>query len=343
MKQLQVRGRAIGGDNPCWIIAEAGANADNDPAKARDLVGAAAMAGADAVKFQTYTASKISTRKAPLYWHGEERSQWECFDKLDKLPLDCLAKLVQDSPIPVFSTPFDLEAVDELDAMGVACFKVASADITYLDLVRRIAQKGKPVIISTGASNAEDVAGAVKACGQEGNESIALLQCTLKYPCPPSAINLRMMDTLRQVFRLPTGLSDHSLGIAIPMAAAALGASIIEKHFTLDKRAQGSPDHHMSVDPMDLEAMVRGIREVEAALGQRLKEAVPVEVPAVMYARRSVTAARLIEAGEVIRAEDLTCKRPGVGIGAQNQASIVGLVARRDIPEDTTLSWGDVQ
>jgi sialic acid synthase SpsE len=343
MRALSIEGREIGPGHPCWIIAEAGANADNDPARARDLVAAAAMAGADAVKFQTYTASKISTRTAPLYWQGAERSQWECFERLDKLPLETLARLVQDSTIPVFSTPFDLQAVDELDAMGVACFKVASADITYHALIRRIAQKGKPVLLSTGAASLEDVVEAVDVCLAEGNDRLALMQCTLKYPCPPHAIHLRMMEGLRRRFSYPVGLSDHSIGSAIPVGAAALGANLLEKHFTLDKSAKGSPDHAISADPVDLAEIVRGVRAVEAALGKAAKEPVAEEVQAQMYARRSVTTTRSIGVGEIIKASDLTCKRPATGIGAKLLDSVVGLTAKRDLPEDTTLGWGDVQ
>lgn len=326
------------------MIAEAGANADNDTVKARELVASAVSAGADAVKFQTYSASKISTRTAPLYWHGPEKSQWECFDKLDKLPLETLAQLVQDhSDIVVFSTPFDLVAVDELDQMGVQCFKVASADITYHELLRRVAQKGKPIILSTGAADLEDVAAAVRVCAEEGNQQLVLLQCTLKYPCPPQDINLRMMETLRQTFRFPVGLSDHSMGISIPMAAAALGACALEKHYTLDKTAKGSPDHGMSVDPYDLRQLVLGVRQVEAAMGRRHKHPVPAEVAAYTNARRSVTAARAIPAGKTIEPDDLTCKRPGSGITAAAERNIVGLIAARDIPEDTTLAWSDVR
>lgn len=339
---MHVKGRLIQNGGPCYVIAEAGVNHDNNPAKARDLIAAAALSGADAIKFQTYTASKISTRKAPLYWQGAEKSQWECFDKLDKLPSDVLAQLVQDSSITVFSTPFDLQAVDELDAMGVACFKIASADITYLDLVRKVAQKGKPIFLSTGAATMDDVAAAVFACVAEGNSQLALMHCTLKYPCPPQAINLRMMEGLRR-WTFPVGLSDHSIGISIPLAAAAMGAACIEKHYTLDKKSQGSPDHHMSVDPYDLAAMVGGIRAVEAALGSNQKQPVEEEVPAQLYARRSVTAARAIPAGKVLEAADLTAKRPGTGICASQLAKIVGCKAKRDIPEDSTLGWGDVQ
>lgn len=340
---IHIGGRAIGPGQPCWVIAEAGANADNDPHKARELVAQAVAAGADAVKFQTYEASKLTTRTAPLYWNGHEASQWECFDKLDKLPLRTLAHLVEDSPIPVFSTPFDLEAVDELDQMGVACFKVASADITYHALLRRIAQKGKPILISTGASKAEEVEDAIKVCAGEGNRSIVLLQCTLKYPCPPQAVHLRMMDDLRCRFRTPVGLSDHSIGLAVPFAAAALGADCLEKHYTLRKDDDGSPDHHMSVDPKDLAAMVKGIRDVEASMGQAKKEPVGEEVEALMYARRSVTTTQYVQAGETFTSGMLTCKRPGRGIAASSLDNVVGLRAKRNIAADISVTWGDVE
>lgn len=337
--ELKIANRRIGPGHPCWVIAEAGANHDSNPVKARELVHAAAEAGADAVKFQTYQASKLSTRTAPLYWNGHEASQWECFDKLDKLPLEELAKLVQDSPIPVFSTPFDLEAVDELDAMGVACFKLASADITYRDLVERVASKGKPVLLSTGASTIPEIFEAIGWCHSVGNRDVALLQCTLKYPCPPEAVNLRMMDDLQR-FGRPVGLSDHSIGLAVPFAAAALGASMLEKHYTLRKDDQGSPDHHMSVDPAELAAMVRGIRQVEAALGAHHKEPVGAEAEALLYARRSVTTTQAVRTGQTFTAGMLTAKRPGTGVPPST--SLVGQVAKHDLAPDTTVSWGDV-
>jgi N,N'-diacetyllegionaminate synthase len=340
---VKIGDRVIGSAHPCWIVAEAGANADNDPVKARDLVQQAWNAGADAVKFQTYQASKLSTRTAPLYWNGHETSQWECFDKLDKLPLDALAKLVQDSPIPVFSTPFDLEAVDELDAMGVVCFKVASADITYHALIRRIAQKGKPIILSTGASTPQEIAEVIAGCLGEGNDKLILLQCTLKYPCPVEEINLRMMEDLRTLFHCPVGLSDHSIGLSVPFAAAALGASVIEKHYTLRKHDKGSPDHHMSVNPKDLAQMVKGIREVETCLGHDRKGPVEVEGPALLYARRSVTLTQAVPAGTTLTAGMLTCKRPGTGIPAYGISSVVGTITTRDLAADTTVTWGDVQ
>lgn len=340
---IQIKGRQIGPGQPCFVIAEAGANADNDPAKAQELVAQAWNAGADAVKFQTYQASKLSTRTAPLYWNGHETSQWECFDKLDKLPLDCLAQLVQTSPLPVFSTPFDLEAVDELDSMGVACFKIASADITYLALIRRVAQKGKPIILSTGASTVIEIAAAIDSCIAEGNDKLALLQCTLKYPCPATGINLNMMHDLRVKFGYPVGLSDHSIGLAVPFAAAALRANLLEKHYTLRKDDQGSPDHHMSVDPTDLAQMVKGIREVEAALGEHIKAPVPIEAEALLYARRSVTTTKAVSAGTTFTNGMLTCKRPGTGISASSLGKLGKLTAKRDLPADTTVTWGDVQ
>jgi N,N'-diacetyllegionaminate synthase len=339
--QVSIAGRPVGIGHPCYVIAEAGANHDSDPAKARDLVYAAAFAGADAIKFQTYTASKLSTKTAPLYWNGHETSQWECFDKLDKLPLDVLAQLIQKAPIPVFSTPFDLEAVDELHQMGVACFKLASADITYHALLRRIAQKGRPILISTGAATSLEVGEALRVCYDEGNRAVVLLQCTLKYPCPAEHINLRMMHDLRK-FNTAVGLSDHSIGFAVPFAAAAMGAHALEKHYTLRKTDEGSPDHKMSVDPVELAQMVKGIREVEAALGHTRKEPVGVEAEALMYARRSVTTTKAVPAGTTFTADMITCKRPGTGVNASKLMSIVGQVARRDLAADTTVSWGDI-
>lgn len=336
---LQIAGRPIGDGHPCYIVAEAGVNHDNSPDTARDLVAGAQGFGADAIKFQSYTASKLAAAESPLYWKGEAKSQRAVFEGLDKLPIEVLGEIIEETDFPVFSTPFDLEAVDDLDRFGVPCFKIASADITYHDLIRHVASKGKPVIISTGASMLSEVAAAVEVCRKEGNEQLVLLQCTLKYPCPPSSINLKAMQTLRQEFGFPVGLSDHSIGIAVPLAAAALGACMLEKHFTLAKETKGSPDHWLSADRLDLSRIVRGVRDAEAALGCALKLPDPIEAEAQLYARRSVTSAKDIPVGATLTPDMLTCKRPATGIPADRMGTLYGARARWPIPDDTTIDW----
>ena len=338
--------RLVGRGQPCYVIAEAGVNHNCDVQLGYKLIETAGAAGADAIKFQSYTAGKISTRVAPRYWveaADPEGTQWDTFDRLDKLSERDFKSLLGHARhvgLTAFSTPFDDEAVDLLASLDVPAFKIASADLTCHPLIERAAKAGKPMILSTGTASLSEVEEAVEVCRKAGNEEVALLHCTLKYPCPPEGINLRMMEHLMRVFpEIPIGLSDHSLGISVPQAAVALGACIVEKHYTVDKKLPGSPDHHLSVDPADLRAMMDGIRTVEKALGKAQKGLEPLEVDAYHYARRSVTSKVGIAKGATVVREMLTYKRPGTGISPRFFELVVGRVARVDIPEDTTITW----
>ena len=341
-----IAGRPVGIGQPCYVIAEAGVNHNCDVQLGYKLIETAGAAGADAIKFQSYTASKISTRVAPRYWveaKDPNGTQWDTFDKLDKLSdrdFKSLLGHARQVGITAFSTPFDDEAVDFLASLDVPAFKIASADLTCHGLIERAARLRKPMLLSTGTSTLSEVAEALDVCRRAGNDEVALLHCTLKYPCPPEAINLRMMEHLMRAFPgMPVGLSDHSLGTSVPQAAVALGACVIEKHYTVDKTLPGSPDHHLSVDPAEMRAMVDGIRTVEKALGKAEKGLEPMERDAFLYARRSVTSVVTIPRGSAITREMLTYKRPGTGISAKYLDMLVGRVARQDIPEDTTLTW----
>ena len=341
-----IAGRRVGIGEPCYVIAEAGVNHNCDVALGKRLVLTAKTAGADAIKFQSYTAGKISTRIAPRYWvepKDPNGSQWDTFDRLDKLSDSDFKALLDHSKtlgLTAFSTPFDDQAVDFLASLDVPAFKIASADLTCHPLIERAARIGKPMILSTGTSTLAEVEEALEVCGRAGNDAVVLLHCTLKYPCPPEGINLRMMEHLMRAFPgVPVGLSDHSLGISVPQAAVALGACMIEKHYTVDKTLPGSPDHHLSIDPAELKAMVEGIRNIEKALGKAQKGLEPLEKDAYLYARRSVTSAVAIPKSVTITRAMLTYKRPGTGISPRFFAQVVGRVARVDIPEDTTMTW----
>ena len=345
-RTFPIAGRLVGQGQPCYVIAEAGVNHNCDVQLGYKLIETAGAAGADAIKFQSYTASKIATRVAPRYWlepADPAGSQWDTFDRLDKLgerDFKSLLGHARHVGLTAFSTPFDDGAVDFLASLDVPAFKIASADLTCHGLIERAARLGRPMILSTGTSTLAEVEEALEVCRRAGNEQVALLHCTLKYPCPPEGINLRMMEHLMRAFpEVPVGLSDHSLGIAVPIAAVALGACMIEKHYTIDKTLPGSPDHHLSVDPAEMKAMVEGIRTVEKALGKAVKGLEPLETEAWRFARRSVTSARAIARGTTITREMLTYKRPGTGISPRHLELVVGRVARADIPEDTTLRW----
>jgi len=341
-----IDGRTVGRGAPCYVVAEAGVNHDCDVQIGYRLVETAAQAGADAIKFQSYTASKIATRVAPRYWFepaDPRGSQWDSFDKLDKLSARDFKALLghaRQVGLTAFSTPFDDEAVDFLASLDVPAFKIASADITCHGLIDRAARVGKPMLLSTGTANLSEVEQALEVCRKAGNEQVAILHCTLKYPCPPEGINLRMMEHLMRAFpEVPVGLSDHSLGISVPQAAVALGACVIEKHYTIDKTLPGSADHPISVDPPEMKAMVQGIRTVEKALGKATKGLEPLEEEAHRFARRSVTSRLPIARGTAITRAMLTYKRPGTGIDPRQLDLVVGRIARVDIPEDTTLTW----
>jgi len=229
--------------------------------------------------------------------------------------------------------------VEELAALGVPAYKIASFEIVDLDLIRHAARQGRPLILSTGLASYEDVADAVGACREAGNDQVVLLQCASLYPAPPARMNLRAMATLRQAFGCPVGLSDHSLGIHLAAAAVALGACVVEKHYTLDRRLPG-PDHPFAVEPGELRAMVRQIREVEAALGDGLKLGpAPEEQEMYAKARRSLVAACRIPRGTVIEPHMVAVKRPGTGIRPKFLGLVVGRQARVDIEADTVLTW----
>src|SRR5262249_30462428 len=279
------------------------------------------------------------------YWfepQDPKGSQWDTFARLDKLgerDFKALLGHARQLGLTAFSTPFDDDAVDFLASLDVPAFKIASADLTCHPLLERAARAGNPMILSTGTATLAEVEEALEICRRAGNEQVALLHCTLKYPCPPEGINLRMMEHLMRAFpEVPVGLSDHSLGISVPQAAVALGACIIEKHYTIDKTLGGSSDHHLSVDPPEMKALVAGSRTVEKAMGKAVKGLEPLEVDAHRLARRSVTSKVAIPRGTVITRAMLTYKRPGTGIDPRQLDVVVGRVARQDIPEDTTLT-----
>jgi sialic acid synthase SpsE len=344
MLGFKVGDRWVGDGGACFVIAEAGANHNRDFGMACELIAVAAEAGADAVKFQTYSAETLYSKKTPRFTYLEgltDKSTWDLIKSIE-LPREWQARLAAEARrrgILFMSTPFDHAAVDELDALGVPAFKIASFEIVDLPLVRHAAATGKPMLVSTGLADLEDIQDALAACAAAGNGQVALLQCASLYPAPPARVNLRAMATMRQAFGVPTGLSDHTLGIHVPVAAAALGAAVIEKHYTLSRTLEG-PDHPFAIEPAELAAMVRQIREVEAALGDGRKAGPhPDEIEMHQKARRSLVAARGIPRGTRIERDMLAIKRPGFGIKPKYADLVVGRTARVDIEEDTVLTW----
>jgi len=342
---FEIGERRIGVSAPVFIVAEAGVNHNGDPALARRLVDAAAECGADAVKFQTFTVDALLTREAPKAGYqvettGAEESQREMLARLE-LGADRLAELRDRAAkhgLIFFSAPFDEASADALEALDVALYKVPSGEITNLPLLRHVAAKGRPVILSTGMATLEEVEQAVAAIRAAGDPPLALLHCLSAYPAPVEEVNLRAMDSLASRFGCPVGFSDHTLGIDVAVAAAARGATIIEKHLTLDKTLPG-PDHRASLGPAEFNAMVRAIRAVESALGDGVKRPMPSELDTRRVARKSLVAARALRAGERVAAGDVASKRPGTGISPAELPRVLGLRLTRDVAVDEVIAW----
>ena len=337
--------RRIGAGEPVFIVAEAGVNHNGDADLARRLVDAAAECGADAVKFQTFSVGALLTREAPkagyqLETTGPGESQRDMLARLT-LGAETLAELGEHAAkcgLVFFSTPFDEASADVLEALGVALFKVPSGEITNLPLLRRVAGKGRPVIVSTGMATMEEVEEAVRAIREAGDPPLALLHCLSAYPAPAGEVNLRAMDALAARFGCPVGYSDHTLGIDIAVAAVARGAAIVEKHLTLDTSLPG-PDHRASLAPPEFRAMVQAIRRVQSALGDGVKRAMPSEIDTRRVARKSLVAVRALRTGERIAAGDVTSKRPGTGISPAELPRVLGLRLTRDVAADEVISW----
>ncbi|WP_298916284.1 N-acetylneuraminate synthase [uncultured Algimonas sp.] len=331
-------------DAPCFVIGEIGVNHNGSLDLAHQLIDIAVEAGADAVKFQTFTAEALVTRtvrKANYQSrnHQIDESQLSMLKRLELSEADLRAcKNHCDAKDIVFlSTPFDEAAADLLESVGVQGYKVSSGDLTNLPLLSHMAAKGLPMIISTGMATMAEVEDAVRAVEAAGDPSLAILHCVSDYPAAPEEANLAAIDTISTAFGKPTGWSDHTLGDAVCLAAVARGARIIEKHYTLDTAMEG-PDHKASLDPDEFRDLLRKIRIVQTSIGDGVKRPQPSETETAQVARRSIVVARDIKAGETIARTDLVMKRPGTGLAPKHLDWVVGRTARSDLPSDTLVS-----
>lgn len=331
-----------------FVIAEAGVNHNGDAALAERLVDAAADAGADAVKFQTFRADALAAASAPKAEYqkrtsGGEESQLTMLRRLELSREGHERALARAKArgIAFLSTPFDEESADFLETLGVPAFKLPSGEVTNHPLLRHVARKGRPVILSTGMSDLEEVREAVGALRGAGCKDLTLLHCVSNYPADPKDANLRAMKTLADAFGVPVGWSDHTPGWATSAAAVALGAAVIEKHFTLDKSLPG-PDHAMSLDPAELKAFVAVLRETASALGDGIKAPRPCEEPIRRVARRSLVLRRALKKGTVIKDADLAAKRPGTGLPPSRLAETIGRALARDKAADEPLTREDL-
>ena len=328
-----------------FVIAEAGVNHNGSLDLALQLVDAAKASGADAVKFQTFRADQLATRsahKAPYQERTTANSESQ-FEMLQRLQLDAAAhrRLIQhcrNTGIQFLSSPFDTQSADLLATMEVPLYKVPSGEITNLPFLQHLARKNRPLILSTGMSTLGEVEEAVQVLQFAGAIQLTLLHCVTEYPAPYAEVNLRAMQTLKSAFGLPVGYSDHTSGIEIAIAAVALGAEVIEKHFTLDRSLPG-PDHSASLEPVELRQMVTAIRHVESALGTGIKAPAPCELLNISVARKSVVAARTLPTGHQLATGDLEIKRPGNGLAPKLLPTLIGRTLRASVAKDEIINW----
>lgn len=346
-RTFSIADRTIGRNRPCFIIAEIGVNHNGDPELAAKLVDAARIAGADAVKFQTFRADRLVVRATPTAeYQKANTNQTDQHEMLRALELDEAAHIqilnqCREKGIIFLSSPFDVESIDMLDRLDVPAFKVPSPDCISQSYLMHMGAKRRPVILSTGMCDLEEVAFGVETLRKAGSEDIALLHCTSCYPAPSDELNLRVIPALADVTGLPVGYSDHSDGIAVSIAAVALGACVIEKHMTLDRNLPG-PDHNASLEPAEFAAMVAGIRSVEQAVGSSVKAPQPCEASARQLGRRSVAVSRDLPAGHKLTADDLVLLRPGTGLPPRMEGLMAGRVLGRPVAANTLLTLEDL-
>ena len=330
-----------------FIIAEAGVNHNGSVELAKRMIDVAADAGADAVKFQTFKAENIVTKNAPKAQYqksttGDSESQFDMLKKLefDDHAYEQLIAYCKQKAVVFMSTPFDLESADYLNRYGMKIFKIASGEITNFPLLRKIGSLGCDIIMSTGMAILGEIEAALEILVDSGTplEKITVLHCNSEYPTSMEDVNLTAMLTIGNVFKVKVGYSDHTPGIEIPIAAVALGASVIEKHFTLDKSMKG-PDHKASLEPVEIRAMVKAIRNIEKAMGNGCKRPSPSEEKNLLIARKSIVAACFIPAGTKLKQSHICCKRPGNGLPPAMIDFVIGQRAKVDLMTDDTISW----
>lgn len=339
-------GNKIIGDKP-YIIAEAGVNHMNSLDLAKKLVEAAALAGADAIKFQTYTADELVVKNTPKFWDWEGdkhyRNQYEAYEALGNFPLAFypgLIKHCEENQIEFLSTPFSIKAADMLNSLGMKAFKIASSDMSTLPFLEHVARFNKPILLSTGAATEEEIMEAVTTIEDAGNSNIILLHCVLCYPTKNEDANLNIIDSLKCTFpQYPIGISDHTRGVFPSLVALAKGVAVLEKHFTVDKTLPNSADHWLSVDPTELKEIVQGAKDIHLLSGSKEKIIFDCEEETRKYDKRSIVSKIDIRKGNIIQEDMITYKRPGTGIWPKFNSLIIGKRAIVDIPADTTITW----
>lgn len=347
---VQISDRMVGDGKAVFIVAEAGVNHNGDVQVAHRLIDAAVRVGADAVKFQSFVSEELVSLTAvkaeyQVETTGSQGSQYDMLKSLELTPdqQQSLKTHCEEAGILYLCTPYEQGSVDMLDRMGVAAFKIASTDTTNIPFLRYVAAKARPVILSTGMSTLGEVEMAVEALRAGGLDGkIILLHCTSAYPAPVEDVNLRAMTTLRQAFGCPVGLSDHTEGVTVGPWAVAAGACMLEKHFTLDRNMVG-PDHRTSLEPDELSAFVRLVREIEAALGDGIKYPTASELKNKVVMQKGIVASRAIRTGERITADALACKRPAVGLAPRDLDLLIGRRTKRDISPGESIALSMIE
>lgn len=344
---VRIGDRLVGDGQPVFVVAEAGVNHDGDLVQAERLVDAAAAAGADAVKFQTFDVERLVSRDAPkadyqLRTTPPDESQRAMLERLqlDRDAFETLAERCRSLGLTFLSTPFDEESADLLEELGVPAFKLGSGELTNTRLVEHVASFRKPVLLSTGMAYLDEVRDAVRLVHAAGADAV-VLHCVSSYPAEPADANLRALATMRVELGVPVGYSDHTVGTEAALAAVALGACVLEKHLTLDRELPG-PDHAASLEPGELGSLIASIRTVEAALGDGVKQPAPSELANRDAVRRSLHAAATIPAGAEISAELVVSLRPGDGIPPNELDRVLGRTARREIAAGDRIRWDDL-
>jgi len=341
--------KRVGEGYPAFIVAEIGSNHNGEISLAKQLIEAAALAGVDAVKFQAFKAEKHYSTHTPTFnYLAQQEMAQSTFDLIKSLEINRdwhqeLMTFCQQQGVEFLSSPCDRDAVDQLDELGMAAFKLSSFDLTDLDLVKHMASHKKPLLVSTGMADYGDILAIIKTVEQAGNDQVVLLQCTSLYPAPVEMANLETLNTLKQAFGVPVGYSDHTIGDHVAIAAVALGACMIEKHFTLDRNLPG-PDHPFAIQPEELTMMVRRIREVEKAIGDGLKFG-PRESERDMFfkGRRSLHVINAVMPGDRLKRSNMRIKRPGFGISPRFADIVDGMRVARSIAEDHWIIWEDLK
>jgi len=331
---IYIGDKKIGDGEPTFIVAEAGINHNGEVEIGKKLIEEAAKAGADAVKFQSYQTELFVSRTSKHY---------DVFKKLELSEDEFreLSKYAKKHKLIFLSTPLNLEYVDILNDIGVPAFKVASSDLTFFPLLEKIAETRKPVILSTGMSTLSEIHEAVDFLKENGAKEITLLHCVSAYPTPFEEVNLKVIPVLKNMFKVPVGYSDHTLGVEVSIAAVALGANLIEKHFTLDKNMPG-PDHKLSADPEEFKNMVASIRTIESALGDGCKRVMPSEKDARIHGRRSIVAKIPLKAGDLLTKDRIAYKRPGTGIETKFLNLILNRKLKKNKNADDVITWDDL-